>query len=251
MKTPQLAYADSSTAREIEIPPFPASQDLPPPAAKLQLAELSSARFLAHLAVQWRKLPIDPSGQRKVMIIPGFYGGELSINPIKYFLRRQGHFTHSWGLGLNKGEIETLQEPLLKRLDALHRKHEEPIDLVGWSLGGIFARELARMYPEAVRQVITLGSPVIGGPRVTALHPLSSLFNWDLEQIEQDMLNSYATPIPQQVHAIYSRNDGIVNWQACIDHWSPNVKHHEVATTHTGMGFCTEVLQLVDRLLKQ
>lgn len=222
---------------------------LHPPPASLQIAELRSASYLARLVWHWRHLPGGALCQRKVMVIPGFYGGEWSILPIKYFLRRQGHHAHSWGQGMNRGELEVLHNQVVSRLRLLHERHEEPIDLVGWSLGGIYARELARLCPDSVRQVVTLGSPVMGGPRVTALHRLAGLFDWDVEQIERDMAARHDIPITCPVHAIYSRLDGIVNWQACIDHWSPQVTHHEVSASHIGMGFSAEVLTLVNSLL--
>ncbi len=247
MRTEQ-ASAEHYTPSHSNVPP---SHSLQPPPASLQIAELTSASYLARLAWHWRTLPVNTDSQRKIMVIPGFYGGEWSILPIKYFLRRQGHHAHSWGQGMNRGELEVLHNRVVERLRGLHERHEEPIDLVGWSLGGIYARELARLCPDSVRQVITLGSPVMGGPRVTALHKLARLFDWDVEQIERDMAARHHIPIACPVHAIYSKLDGIVNWQACIDHWSPQVQHHEVHASHIGMGFSAEVLTLVNQLLNR
>jgi pimeloyl-ACP methyl ester carboxylesterase len=138
-----------------------------------------------------------------------------------------------------------LIDPLINRLKDLSDKHGEPVSLIGWSLGGIFARELARNHPQYIASVITMGSPVIVGPRITALKKLSGLFGWDIAQIEQDMIERFSTPIECPITAIYSKLDGIVSWQACIDHWSPNIQHHEVLASHMGMGISKDVYQII------
>jgi hypothetical protein len=96
-----------------------------------------------------------------------------------------------------------------------------------------------------------MGSPVIVGHRITALKKLSGIFGWDVAQIEQDMVERFNTPIERPITAIYSKLDGIVSWQACIDHWSPDVQHHEVSASHIGMGFSNDVYRIIsDSLAK-
>ncbi len=220
--------------------------EISPPPLKLQLREIFSGIYLSDL-LKWASIPSPETiNPKTVLIIPGFGGGDLSVLPLKKFLRKQGHYAYSWGLGLNHSKIDNFIKPLLKRIDSLHKKHGRGISLVGWSLGGIFARELARHRPKHVSNVVTMGSPVIVGPRITALHKLSGLFGWDSKQIEQDMIERYTTPIQQPITAIYSKKDGIVSWQGCIDHWSPSVQHHEVSASHIGMGFSKEVYQVIN-----
>mgnify|MGYP000197485805 CR=1 FL=1 len=219
------------------------------PPLKLQLRELLTGAHLPDL-LSWKSIPTpEQINPKTVLIIPGFGGGDLSVFPLKRFLRAQNHQTYSWGLGINHSQIEKLMNPLVKRLKYLSNKHGEPVSLIGWSLGGIFARELARNYPQYIASIVTMGSPVIVGPRATALKRLSRLFRWDIAQIEQDMIERFNTPIEHPITAIYSKLDGIVSWQACMDHWSPSVQHHEVSASHMGMGFSKDVYQIISNSL--
>jgi len=221
------------------------------PPLKLQLRELLSGVYLSDL-LKWKSIPLpEKINPKTVLIIPGFGGGDLSVLPLKVFLRNQGHHSYSWGLGINHSQVDKLIIPLINRIKHISDKHGEPVSLIGWSLGGIFARELARYQSKYIASVVTMGSPVIVGPRITALKKLSGLFGWDIEQIEQDMIKGFDTPIERPITAIYSKLDGIVSWQACIDHWSPEVQHHEVTTSHIGMGFSKEVYQVISYSMAQ
>ena len=124
-------------------------------------------------------------------------------------------------------------------------EHGEPVVLVGWSLGGYLAREYAREHAVHVRKVVTLGSPVIGGPRYTATARHYTAQGHDLDEIERAVKQRYATPLSVPVAALYSKRDGIVAWPACIDRWSADVRHHEVDATHLGLVVAPPVLALV------
>ena len=119
---------------------------------------------------------------------------------------------------------------------------------MGWSLGGYIARETARDHPDAVSKVITLGTPVYGGPRYSTVANVYQRRGFDLDDIEQTTIERYQDPIRVPVVALYSRNDGIVNWEACIDHWSPQVEHIEVNASHLGMGFARESLRVLAKI---
>lgn len=210
------------------------------------MGETLSGLYLAHLAMRWPSIkPNTASSGSTVMVIPGFLGGEMSIAVLKQYLRHQGHAAYSWGQGFNDGKVHDVIEPLINRVNYLCDKHGRRISLVGWSLGGIIARELARSCPDAIQQITTLGSPVIGGPKFTALKSFSAVFGWDPDSIEREMQARFEVPITSPIVAIYSKADGIVSWQACIDRWSPDVSHHEVRATHIGMGFSLEVFELI------
>jgi pimeloyl-ACP methyl ester carboxylesterase len=127
----------------------------------------------------------------------------------------------------------------------------EKIVLVGWSLGGYLAREFAREHPALVRRVVTLGSPVIGGPRYTATARKYAAQGHDLEELERAVASRYATPLSVPVTALYSKRDGIVAWRACIDRWSPEVTHVEVDETHLGLVLSPRTLQIVAREIEQ
>jgi pimeloyl-ACP methyl ester carboxylesterase len=117
--------------------------------------------------------------------------------------------------------------------------------VVGWSLGGFIAREYAREHPGHVRKVITLGTPVIGGPRYTATARRYRAQGHDLDELERAVRSRYATPLTVPVTAVYSKRDGVVAWQACIDRWSPHVSHVEVDETHVGLVLSPRVLAIV------
>ena len=161
------------------------------------------------------------------------------------FLRRRGHRPRDWGLGLNTGDARHFRTKLRRVVEESIAAHGEPVVLVGWSLGGYIAREYAREHPEGIRKIVTLGSPVIGGPRYTATAEWYRSQGHDLAEVERAVKERYATPLRVPVAAIYSKRDGIVAWQACIDRWSPDVRHIEVSETHVGLGFAPRVLAIV------
>lgn len=125
-----------------------------------------------------------------------------------------------------------------------------PVRLVGWSLGGYLVREVARERPDLVEKVITLGTPVIGGPKYTASAPMYTKKGYDLDVIEAGVAEREAVPIRVPIEAIYSRTDGIVAWRACIDHHNPDVRHHEVVASHLGLVASPSVFRLVATLLE-
>lgn len=180
-----------------------------------------------------------------VILLPGFGTGPRSMTVIKVFLRRAGHRVRDWGLGRNTGEAKRFRERLVPIVEESIASHDEPVVLVGWSLGGFIAREYAREHPTHVRQVVTLGSPVVGGPRYTATARWYQSQGFDLDELEQAVAARYATPLAVPVTAIYSKRDGVVAWRACIDRWSPNVRHIEVSETHVGLGFSPRVLDII------
>ena len=182
---------------------------------------------------------------RTAILLPGFGAGPRSMRVMESFLRRRGHRVRDWGLGVNDGDARKFRAQLERVVRESVAAYGEPVVLVGWSLGGYIAREYAREHPEGVRRIVTLGSPVIGGARYTATSEWYRSQGHDLVELERVIKNRYATPLRVPVTAIYSRRDGIVAWQACIDNWSPDVRHVEVSETHVGLGFSPRVLALV------
>jgi pimeloyl-ACP methyl ester carboxylesterase len=138
-----------------------------------------------------------------------------------------------------------------RRLRELHNRHETTVALIGWSLGGVYARELARIHPHAVRQVITLGSPYHfrPGDRSNAsvlydfMAPSQDTF---LPQTESE---DSRPPLPVPATSIYTRTDGMVRWHACIDTAGPTAENVEVWGSHTGLGFnVAAMVAISDRL---
>jgi pimeloyl-ACP methyl ester carboxylesterase len=221
-------------------------EPISPPGRLDVLQELRLPIDVLRWAPSWLTMSCPRTARpRTVILLPGFGAGPRSMRVMESFLRRRGHRVRDWGLGVNSGDARRLRAQLQGVVDASIRTHGEPVVLVGWSLGGYIAREYARERPDGVRRIITLGSPVIGGPRYTATAARYRSQGHDLDAIEQAVKDRYATPLRVPVAALYSRRDGIVAWQACIDHWSPDVRHIEVNETHVGLGFAPRVLAIV------
>jgi pimeloyl-ACP methyl ester carboxylesterase len=182
---------------------------------------------------------------RSVIMLPGFGAGPRSMRIMESFLRRRGHRARDWGLGINNGDVKRFRARLIRVVEESIATHDEPVVFVGWSLGGYIAREYAREHQAEICKVVTLGCPVIGGPRYTATAERYRSQGHDLAEIERAVADRYRTPLHVPVSAIYSRRDGIVAWQACIDRWSPQVRHIEVSETHLGLVFAPRVMAIV------
>jgi surfactin synthase thioesterase subunit len=129
------------------------------------------------------------------------------------------------------------------------RRAQQEVHLIGWSLGGYLAREVARERPDLVRQVITLGTPVVGGPKYTVVARAFHRQGIDVDAIEAEIELRNQISFHTPVTAIYSRKDAVVSWEACIDRDAANVEHIEVRTTHLGFGFSPEVYKIIAKRL--
>jgi pimeloyl-ACP methyl ester carboxylesterase len=163
---------------------------------------------------------------------------------LRRYLQTLGYRVCGWGLGFNRGDVHGI---LPRVADAVKRCADHAGDrvrLVGWSLGGVIAREIARDDPDLVERIITMGSPVCGGFKYTSGHWWYRLCRYDLDKMaaEAEERNQRRLRIP--VTAIYAAWDGIVWRRACFDKWS-NIEHVEVATTHIGLGMNPEVYRII------
>jgi pimeloyl-ACP methyl ester carboxylesterase len=185
-----------------------------------------------------------------VLVMPGFTAGDDSTALLRYVLRTWGYWAHGWRLGSNMGPTAATLGGMRDRLESLHERHERKVTLIGWSLGGIYARGLAREMPERVRQVITLGSPIQMGPEdrsaVSSLvDRLEHRFDPALDRKPDHVLG----PLPVPSTSIYSRTDGIVRWQTCLDVADDQHDNVEVRGSHVGLGFNPAALFVIaDRL---
>ena len=225
---------------------------------------LTEGRTFLELGAMGVSLPFlfrAPKGDNHpVMVIPGFMAGDLSTKPIRSFLNRQGYQSYGWGLGRNFGSHivggeNVLSDDLLNKVIELSVIHDAKISLVGWSLGGLLAREIARKIPDCVRQVISLGSP-FNGPSgsASAVESIFEYVNGNLVQNNPDIISQMATPPPVPTSALYSKSDGIVHWKAC-SHFEINedqqAENIEVLGSHTGLGHNPQVLWIVANRLAQ
>ena len=184
---------------------------------------------LARHAPNWLRLP---RGNQTVMVFPGWSTSDLFMAPLRSMLKSLGHRPHGWGLGFNTGDVETLLPSIEYSVSHLAASAEAPVTLIGWSLGGIFAREVARNRPELVEQVITYATPVYGGPKYT--RGASAYSQEHIDRLESRVLERDQIPIQRPITALYSKADAIVDWRACIDDFSPFVENVEVSSTHVG-----------------
>jgi pimeloyl-ACP methyl ester carboxylesterase len=180
-----------------------------------------------------------------VLLLPGFGAGDASNAVLNAMLRYLGYRVFGWGIGVNRGDVEALLPRVEARLRAIYDQTGMPVRLVGWSLGGYLARDVARDAPEIVDRVVTLGSPVVGGPKYTRVGAAYRAAWFDVDEIARKLEARYDVPIRVPVTAIYCKADGIVDWRACIDHRTPGVEHVEVRATHFSLGFDPKVLEIV------
>ena len=186
-----------------------------------------------------------------VMVLPGLLAEDASTATMRLYLRSLGYRVHGWRLGRNLGPTAAILNGMSARLEELHQSSGRSVSLVGWSLGGIFARELARSRPAVVRQVITLGSPfALGNPADSrAGSAYSRLGVLHVSPGSLPRRERLSRPIPVATTAIYSRLDGVVPWQACINAPGPRRENVAVYSSHLGMGHNAAVLWVIaDRL---
>lgn len=214
----------------------------------LLLRELVVRRFSPALRTAMNTAP--RGGGETVWVLPGMGVGDWTTRALRRYLCRHGFDARGWGLGRNPPDAEATLARLLPRLEALVVDTGAPAALVGWSLGGVLARELARLRPDLVRCVVTLGSPVVGGLRHTAIAGFYRLQGWNIAEIDHLVAASNRTPIRVPVTAIWSRRDGIVAWQACVDDFTPTIENLEATSCHWALGLDPEVLAALPERLR-
>jgi len=210
------------------------------------LAELAALP----LAAPW--LAAAPQGDgHGVLVLPGLLASDRSTVPLRRFLSWLGYDVHGWDLGINRGPTDAVLDELPRLLAAAAARTGQAVSVLGWSLGGIYAREMARWNPEHVRQVITLGSPFAQqDPRQSHAEAAYQFFSF--LHADQDRLPSRSRlpdPIGVPSTSVYSRRDGIVHWQTCIEPETALHENVEVRCSHIGFGVDPAVLWLIaDRL---
>ncbi|MFL0413522.1 alpha/beta fold hydrolase [uncultured Sphingomonas sp.] len=226
-----------------------------PPSPFLALTELPRALFeLGSLPWAAPLLASAPRGDgHPVLVLPGFSTSDRATAVLRHYLARLGYDVHSWDLGLNLGPraIGREGEKLAARVKEIHSATGRKVSLVGWSLGGMMARVMSRRMPEAVRQVISLGSPFAGTPRATNVWRIYELLSGQKidDPVARAQLREGTTPPPVPSTAIWSREDGIVSWRNCVEPFAANSDNIEVHGSHCGLAVNPAVLYAIaDRL---
>jgi len=222
----------------------------PPPAFHLFL----EGRLAAEASRLMLLLPLLrmqlPHGEGDVMVLPGFMADDSATWLLRQFLAGLGYRLTGWGQGVNRGPMLPYLPKIADRLIAARESGGGAASLVGWSRGGVLAREVARARPDLVRSVITLGSPVTGGVHGTRIGAwVTRSSGMTAEQISRILADRQRRPIEVPITAIYSRTDGVVSWRACRDESTPGVVHEEVDSSHIGLVVNADVYRTVARAL--
>ena len=177
-------------------------------------------------------------GRHKVIVVPGFFGNDWSTRPLRRVLAAAGYETHGWGMGFNWGA----RPDSLDKVEALVERvaNGDKVTLIGWSVGGVFAREVAKRRPELVERVITLGAPVTGDPR-------RNNFWRAYERISGYPIDR--PPVP--TISLWSANDGIIAADCARCGPGESDETIEVACTHIGFMTCRQTAGVVVELLRR
>jgi predicted esterase YcpF (UPF0227 family) len=221
---------------------------LPPKLSKPTLfdiiREVRAPFEFASIALNVSALSKAPKGDgRAVMLVPGYLADDFSMRPLGAYLRYLGYIVYYPEMGRNMGKVNTDMIHLGNRVESISQELDgKKLTLIGWSLGGVLTREVARLFPNVVEEVLTLGTPIVGGPKFTSVGKrYAKRNNIDLEKFELDVHQRNSIGLTQPVTSIYSKSDGVVGWQASIDTYNPHANNVEVTGSHMGLGVNPEV----------
>ncbi|MCP3939032.1 MAG: alpha/beta hydrolase [Actinomycetia bacterium] len=217
------------------------------PGRLIALAEVMAPFEYATAFAGRRLLPRLPRGDRTVLVLPGFLATDANVWTLRRELRKLGHWVSGWGEGFNLGPSQRVVDSVLERLVALADERQAKVDLVGWSLGGVYARYLAYNRPDLVSSVITMGSPIhpVGERRGAVSKIFDRVAHVDADLGDFDPTMRLKVPVT----SIWTRTDGVVDWKAAATRPGPRTENIEVPGTHIGLPVNPFVLHVVaDRL---
>lgn len=227
------------------------------PVQRPSLALLGAEPFRAAMEFAWSKHgkmhDARPGDGHPVVIFPGLGAHGGSVATLREHCRLLGYDAFDWGQGFNtgpRGDLDAWLYTLKSQVVDLLAGHTQPATLIGWSLGGLYAREIGKLMAPRIRQVITIGTPFNAEADHTNVGWLFRLLSGSSSALDPALVRRLRTPPPLRTTSIYSRSDGVVAWQTCRhDNRSRLVQDIEVAGSHIGMGWNRDVLAVVaDRL---
>jgi len=224
--------------------------------APSKVLTLLESRALSELGAFWLMRPwlsTTPRGDgHPVLVLPGLLADDLSTKPLRDFLKSHGYRAHGWKLGHNRGLRANVESDMRARLDDLFAHYGgRKVSLVGWSLGGLYARQLAKLTPRKVRCVITLGSPFAGSPSSTHAWQAYEWASGNSFHSSSLLADELAAPPPVPTTSIFSRTDGICAWQTCLNAEGPQAENIEINGSHCGLGHHpAAVYAIADRLVQ-
>jgi pimeloyl-ACP methyl ester carboxylesterase len=240
-----VAVADDAPAEEGR---------LRPPSLFMMLAEARSVLELNTSLLLSPLLMRAPRGDgHPVLALPGFLASDLSMAPMRRYLKELGYDAHAWNLGRNLGGVASKRSALRDLLTQIHDTTGKKVSIIGWSLGGIYARDLALQLPDMVRSVITLGSPFANDITATNATKLYEALSGEGINDNPEIREAIAGDLPVPTTSIYSRTDGIVNWHTNLLRPSKTAENIEVyLASHVGLGVNPAALWAVaDRLAQR
>ncbi|MCR9277937.1 MAG: alpha/beta fold hydrolase [Pseudomonadaceae bacterium] len=227
----------------------PLPQPAPPSRANLFLEARVPLEFGALMLSAPGLLRLPKGDGRAIILLPGYMASPSSMWPLAQFLRHLNYTPLDWGLGTNRGKVDADVQRLSERLPMISAQHG-PVTLIGWSLGGVISRETARLNPEMIAEVITMGTPVIGGPKYTTVGEVFARSEGlDLDEFEKEVHARNLLGLRQPLTCIYSRSDGVVSWEAARDIYNDHARNIEVVSSHVGLGFNPSVWRIIGKTL--
>jgi pimeloyl-ACP methyl ester carboxylesterase len=212
--------------------------------------------FFEFTRTQLRPFVRDGAGDgHPVVLFPGLASDGVAVAPLKRLCSSLGHPACDWGRGFNvgpKGDLEQWIASLADDVEALIEPHGSSATLIGWSLGGVYAREIARQRPAIARQVITIGTPFAGNAGQTRAGWLFRMLNGQPAQLDDATHARLRRCPPVPTTSIYSRTDGVVAWQACRQTAGRGCfENIEVQGSHLGLGWNSQVFDVIADRLEQ
>jgi pimeloyl-ACP methyl ester carboxylesterase len=235
----------------VDADPPASEQRLRPPSLLLMLAETRAMfEFNSSLLLSPLLMRAPRGDGHPVLALPGFLASDLSMAPMRRYLKELGYEAHAWNMGRNLGGVYSKRKALRELLTRIYEQSGRKVSIVGWSLGGVYARDLALQAPEMVRSVITLGSPFTNDIRATNATRLYELLSGEGADDVPGLREAIAGDMPVPATSIYSRTDGIVNWRTSLLRPSATAENIEVhLASHIGLGVNPAALwAIADRL---
>ena len=227
---------------------------LRPPGLGLLFAEMRGIlEFNASLLLSPLLMRAPRGDGHPVLALPGFLASDVSMMPLRRYLAQLGYDAHAWRMGHNIGGVTRMRTALCDRLARIHSDSGRKVSIVGWSLGGVYARDLALQAPEMVRNVITLSSPFANDIRATNATRLYEVLSGETVGNNPELEAAIAGDLPVPATSIYSKADGVVNWRTCLLRHCDTAENIEVyLASHVGIGVNPAALwAIADRLAQR
>lgn len=225
------------------------SNDVKAPGIVLMALEGRAAWELGASIAAMPFLKKIPKGDgHPVLVFPGLAAGDMTTLVLRNFLKGRGYAACAWEQGVNRGPRPGVLEACVDKVKRLRSEHGCKVSLVGWSLGGVLAREVAKLAPDDVRLVITLGTPFNGNPKANNAWWIYELASGQKISGDRRIEDLHVAPTVPTT-SIFSRTDGVVAWRCSLEKESDISENIEVHASHLGMGMNpTALFAIADRL---